>query len=172
VHEGGAEAVTESSSRGFPRPIDSTLHGATDYTVGATLLTAFPRLAGIQGTRSARQVRIAAAIHTGYSTITDYPLGAVKLVPYKVHLALDGLGAVALAATPFVTGQYRKGRKQWVPHVGLALFELTSLLFSDPTGRGDDKSDVEAVRAANLEDPHRKIHEGGPAVRPASASTA
>jgi hypothetical protein len=64
-----------------PRPVDSTLHGVVDYTAGATLLTVFPRAAGIHGTRAARQVRAAAAIHAGYSTITDYPLGAVKVLP-------------------------------------------------------------------------------------------
>ena len=41
-----------------PRPIDATLHGVTDYTAGTLLLTVFPRLAGIEGTRSARQIRI------------------------------------------------------------------------------------------------------------------
>ena len=152
-----------------PRPVDATLHGMTDYTVGATLLSVFPRLAGIEGTRSARQIRTAAAIHAGYSTITDYPLGIVKLLPYKAHLALDALGALALAATPFVTGQYKRGRRQWVPHVGLCLFELGSLAMTDPTGRGDYHGDVEAVRAANREDPQAKIREGGPAVVPASA---
>src|SRR3954447_25683280 len=101
----------------FPRPIDSTLHGVTDYTVGTTLMTAFPKLAGIEGTRSARQIRIAGAIHASYSTVTDYPLGIVKALPYKAHLALDAIGALALAATPFVTGQLKEGRKQWVPHV-------------------------------------------------------
>src|SRR5829696_8898979 len=152
-----------------PRPVDATLHGVVDYSAGTFLLTAFPRLAGIEGTRSARQVRTAAAIHGGYSTITDYPLGVVKLLPYQAHLAIDALGALALAATPFVTGQWKKGRKQWVPHVALALFELNSLVMSDPTGLGDYKADVEAVRAANTEDPHAKIHEGGRAVTPASA---
>jgi hypothetical protein len=152
-----------------PRPIDSTLHGATDYTVGATLLTAFPRLADIEGTPSARQVRIAAAIHAGYSTLTDYELGIVKLIPFKAHLVLDAIGALALAATPLVTGQYRKGRRQWVPHVGLAIFELASLVMTDPTGKGDFHGDVEAVRKANMEDPHRKIYEGPAAVRVARA---
>ena len=61
-----------------PRPVDSTLHGVVDYSAGALLLTAFPRLAGIEGTRSARQIRTAGAIHAGYSTMTDYPLGVVK----------------------------------------------------------------------------------------------
>jgi hypothetical protein len=31
-----------------PRPIDSTLHGVTDYTVGTLLMTAFPRLVGVR----------------------------------------------------------------------------------------------------------------------------
>ena len=149
-----------------PKPVDATLHGVVDYSGGALLLTALPKLAGVEGTRAARQIRIAGAVHAGYSTLTAYPLGAVKLIPFKAHLALDALGALALAATPFVTGQYRKGRRQWVPHVALCLFELSSLAMTDPTGLGDFKGDVDAVRAANREDPHRKIHEGGPAVTP------
>jgi hypothetical protein len=155
-----------------PRPIDSTLHGVTDYSVGTFLMTAFPKVAGIEGTRSARQIRTAGAIHAGYSTVTDYPLGVVKALPYKAHLAIDAIGALALAATPFVTGQWKKGPDQWVPHVALCLFELGSLAMTDPTGRGDYHGDVEAVRQANQEDPGRKIHEGPPAVRPASATAA
>jgi hypothetical protein len=152
-----------------PRPIDSTLHGVTDYTAGTTLMTVFPRWAGIEGTESARQIRRAGAIHAGYAMLTDYPLGVVKVIPYQAHLALDAVGALALAATPFVTGQFKKGAKHWVPHVALCLFELGSLMMSDPTGRGDFHGDVEAVRAANMEDPHRKIRDRRPAVVPAVA---
>jgi hypothetical protein len=156
----------------LPRPVDSTLHGVVDYTAAATLLTALPRLAGLRGTRSAGQIRIAGAVHGGYSTLTRYPLGIVKVIPYRVHLALDALGAAALAATPFVTGQWKKGRRQWLPHVGLALFELQSLLISDPSGRGDFHGDVEKVHEANMEDPQRKIHDGARAVRPGVARAA
>jgi hypothetical protein len=162
--------MSESLSGGFPRPVDATLHGVVDYTAGATLLTAFPALAGIEGTRSARQIRTAGAIHAGYSTLTDYPLGVAKLLPFQAHLALDAIGALALAATPFVTGQYREGRRQWVPHVALCLFELASLAVTDPTGRGDYHGDVEAVRRANTEDPRRKIHDGPRAVTPAAVA--
>jgi hypothetical protein len=161
--------MTENSTAGWSRPIDSMLHGATDYTVGATLTTVFPRLAGIDGTRAARQIRIAGAIHAGYSTLTDYPLGIVKVLPFKAHLAIDAIGALALAATPFVTGQFLRGRDQWVPHVALSAFELASLALTDPTGRGDYKVDVEAVRRANMEDPGRKVHERRLAVTPAAA---
>jgi hypothetical protein len=153
----------------MPRPVDSTLHGVVDYTAGAFLLTGFPKVAGIEGTRSARQIRTAAAIHAGYSTITDYPLGVVKLLPFKAHLGIDAIGALALAATPFVTGQYKKGRDQWVPHVALCLFELASLAMTDPTGKGDFHGDVDAVRENNRVDPHRKIYDGRAAVTPAVA---
>ncbi len=147
-----------------PRPVDATLHGVVDYTAGAFLMTAFPKVAGIEGTRAASQIRRAGAIHAGYSTLTDYPLGVVKVLPFQAHLALDAVGAVALAATPFVTGQFRKGRRHWIPHVALCLFELASLALTDPTGRGDFHGDVESVREANMEDPHRKIYNGGRAV--------
>ena len=148
-----------------PRPVDSTLHGVVDYMAGAALTTVLPKLAGVEGTRSARQMRIAGAAHAGYSTMTDYPLGIVKLLPFKAHLALDAIGALAVGATPFVTGQYKEGRRQWVPHVALCAFELMSLAMTDPTGRGDYHGDVDAVREANREDPHRKIYEGPPAVK-------
>ncbi len=147
-----------------PRPVDATLHGVVDYTAGAFLMTAFPKVAGIEGTRAASQIRRAGAIHAGYSTLTDYPLGVVKVLPFQAHLALDAVGAVALAATPFVTGQFLKGRRHWIPHVALCLFELASLALTDPTGRGDFHGDVESVREANMEDPHGKIYNGGRAV--------
>jgi hypothetical protein len=135
-----------------PRPVDATLHGVVDYTAGTLLMTVVPRLAGTAGTRSARQIRTAGAFHAGYSALTDYPLGAAKLIPYKAHLALDAVGALALAATPFVTGQFKRGRRQWVPHVALSVFELASLAMTDPTGRGDYHGDVDAVRRANRVD--------------------
>jgi hypothetical protein len=147
-----------------PRPVDATLHGVVDYSAGTFLMSALPHLAGLAGTPAGRQIRAAGAFHVGYSTMTDYPLGIVRRLPFKAHLALDAAGALALAATPFVTGQWKKGRRQWLPHVGLCLFELASLAMTDPTGRGDFHGDVESVRRANTEDPHRKIYDGGPAV--------
>jgi hypothetical protein len=93
----------------------------------------------------------------------------LKVLPFRAHLAIDAIGAVTLAATPFVTGQFKKGRSQWVAHVALCMFELASLAMSDPTGRGDYKADVQAVQQANMEDPRRKIYDGPRAVVPASA---
>jgi hypothetical protein len=129
-------------------------------------MTVLPRLVGVSGTPTARQMRIAGATHAGYSTITDYPLGIAKVIPYKVHLAIDAAGALAVAATPFVTGQFHRGPKQWVPHVALCAFELASLAMSDPTGLGDYHGDVEKIRQANMADPNGQIRENGRAVHP------
>ena len=152
-----------------PRPVDATLHGVVDYTAGTLLVTAFPKLVRLGGTRAGRQIRISGAIHAGYSTLTNYPLGIIKLIPFKAHLALDAAGAVALAAAPFVSGEFKKGRRHWVPHVALAAFEFASLAITDPTGRGNWHGDLEAVRRANMEDPSRKIYDGRRAVTPAVA---
>jgi hypothetical protein len=152
-----------------PRPIDSTLHGVIDYQMAALLVTALPRLIGVNGTRAARQIRIAGLFHGAYSSVTNYPLGVVKALPYKAHLAFDAAGALTLAAAPFVTGQYRRGARQWMPQVGLCLLELSSLLLTDPTGRGDYHGDVAAVQAANTVSPRERIYEGGAAVRRAVA---
>lgn len=153
------------------QPIDPTLHGATDYMAGSTLLSVFPRLTGIESTESARQIRISGAAHLAYSTLTDYPLGIRRLIPYRVHLALDAVGALALAAVPFVTGQWRRGRRQWAPQVGVAAFELISLVMTDPTGHGEYHGDLEAVRAANALIP-RDVIDGPPAVKRGVALTA
>jgi hypothetical protein len=152
-----------------PRPIDSTLHGFTDYTVGTALMTALPRLLHVEGTETGNQMRATGAAHVGYSVFTAYPPGVVKLIPFKVHLAIDAVGALAVGALPFITGQWKKGRKHWVPHVALCAFELTSLVMTDPTGKGDFHGDVDSVRQANMEDPKRKIYEGPRAVKAGSA---
>jgi hypothetical protein len=85
--------MTQNSSRGWPRPIDATLHGVTDNSAGTVLMTVFPSLVGLNGTTAGTQIPVAGAVHAGDSKITDYPLGVVKVIPYKVHLALDALGA-------------------------------------------------------------------------------
>ena len=124
VREGGAQALRRAPSPGWPRRRGPPPQGGRPPQAGRGPP---PGPRGSWASRArARRGRSAwrAPIHAGYSTLTDYPLGVVKLIPYKAHLALDALGAVALAATPFVTGQFRKARSQWLPHVGLCLFEL------------------------------------------------
>ncbi|HEX2087896.1 MAG TPA: hypothetical protein VHF89_19575 [Solirubrobacteraceae bacterium] len=113
------------------RPIDPLLHGGLDYQTAA-LLQVLPRALGIGGSAEGRVLRAAGAVHGGYSLFTDYELGAVRVIPYRVHLALDAVWALALGASPFLTGGRRRGRRHWLPHVILAGYELAALALSKP----------------------------------------
>jgi hypothetical protein len=48
---------------------------------------------------------------------------------------------------------------------------VAAMAVSDPSGYGDCRRDVEAVRRANAEDLRRKVYNSTPAVRPAGAAT-
>lgn len=113
------------------RLIDPPLHGVMDYSTGA-LLQVLPKALDVEGTPAARVLRAAGAVHGGYSLFTDYELGAVKAIPFPVHLKLDALWAVALGAAPFITGDWKKGRRHWLPHVLLAAYELGSVAMTEP----------------------------------------
>ena len=117
-----------------PTPITSKVHGVLDYTTGAQL-----QLLGDE------QLRIAGGIHAGYSLFTDYELGLVRVLPYRAHLALDALWTVGVAALPFVTGAYKKGRRHWLPHLLVAGWEALSLLMSETEAR--DKAPERAAEA-------------------------
>jgi hypothetical protein len=65
---------------------------------------------------------------------TDYELGLVKLIPYKVHLALDTVGALALATAPWLAGR-DDPLDRWIP-TAVGLYELSAVALSDPGGRG------------------------------------
>jgi hypothetical protein len=129
-----------------PTPITSKVHGLLDYATGAQL-----QLLGD------KPLKIAGAVHAGYSVVTDYELGIVKVLPYRAHLALDALWTVGVAASPFVTGQYRKGTHRWLPHVLIAAWEATSLLMSETEARSRAP---ERARAANEYDSSARITHG------------
>ena len=113
------------------RMIDPARHGALDYQTGA-LFQALPKLLDLQGEKAGTIFHAFGAAHGGYSLFTDYELGVVKVIPFRVHMALDALWTVGLAAAPFATGAYKKGRRHWLPHVLFALYETAALAMTQP----------------------------------------
>lgn len=67
-----------------------------------------------------------------YSLLTDYRLGLLKLIPFRLHLLLDLLGGVFLAASPWLFGF---AGHVWLPHVVLGAGEILVVLL---TSRRDD----------------------------------
>ncbi len=99
------------------RIIPTGVHGALDYLASGVNL-AFPRLLGLHDAPwAARAPRIDGVAGAGYSLITDYELGALKVLPMPVHLAFDAAKGVFMAASPWLFGFAENGTRYWLPHV-------------------------------------------------------
>ncbi len=82
--------------------VPAKIHGVADYASGLALILV-ALLVGGSDEAVATGVVLGAVLLV-VSVLTDYPLGIVRVVPFKVHSAGDYLGAVALIAAPFVLG--------------------------------------------------------------------
>ena len=99
------------------RIIPTGVHGALDYLASGVNL-AFPRLLGLHDPHwAARVPRIDGVAGAGYSLITDYELGALKVLPMPVHLAFDAAKGIFMAASPWLFGFAENGTRYWLPHV-------------------------------------------------------
>ena len=82
------------------REIPTNVHGVLDYLASGINLLA-PSLLGLEDVpQPALTPRLAGAAGTAYSLITDYELGAVKLLPMRTHLAMDVVKGAFLATSP------------------------------------------------------------------------
>lgn len=88
-----------------PRFITKTIHAFLDYPVALTLMAA-PFLLGLGETNPiALWLSVATGVAAFLLTVlTDHMLGAVRVLPYSFHLAVDAIVGVAFLAAPFVFG--------------------------------------------------------------------
>jgi hypothetical protein len=92
----------------MPKPISTRTHGVIDYVTAGTLM-ALPFLLGWTG--RARSLALGAGIATlGTSLMTNYELGAVRLLPMRAHLSIDGAQASALMGAPRMVNDRWAGR--------------------------------------------------------------
>lgn len=108
------------------RFIDSTWHAALDYVFGA-LMIGSPWLYLFADVPEAKWVAVACGVvGTGMAFITDYEAGFLKIIPYKVHLAVDVLSGLVLIAAPWVIGFTRT----LVPMLIIGVLEIAIVVFS------------------------------------------
>ena len=110
------------------RIIPTRVHGMLDYVTAPALLAA-PELFKLKAVpASALAPRIAGGGAAAYSAMTNYELGAVKVLPMTAHLALDAASGALLAASPWLFGFATAGRRYWLPHVLVGAFEIVAAL--------------------------------------------
>ena len=104
--------------------IPTKVHGAVDMATGPVLIAA-PTLLRMNGNKGAtippRAVGAAALVN---ALFTDFEFGLKRLLPMRTHLALDAVGGITLAATPFLTRASKKGVRHWLPHALLGANEV------------------------------------------------
>lgn len=101
--------------------IDTKTHGIIDYLTGALLLVA-PYLFGFaNGGVEQWFPQVIGAAMLLMSLLTNYELSAAKVIPLKVHLTVDVIGGILLAASPWLFGF---ADFIWWPHLIVGLMEI------------------------------------------------
>jgi hypothetical protein len=125
--------------------IPTRIHGMIDYLFGL-LLIASPWLFGFDDESTAKWIpMIIGAGVMVYSVLTDYELGAARVIPMSVHLLLDAAGGILLAASPWLFGF---ADEVWVPHLVLGLIELGTALMTQREPQRDEREIPSARRMA------------------------
>ena len=110
--------------------VSTKTHGVIDYATAGALLGAPALLRGAD-----LLARLALTVAGGgilaTSLLTDYELGARRVVPMKVHLALDAATGAGLLAAPFLLGAKGAGIGGWLPHLLAGAGEVAAALLTE-----------------------------------------
>jgi hypothetical protein len=110
------------------RLLTTRLHALLDYLF-AGVLVALPWVVGFADGGPAQWMPVGAgAALLVYSLLTDYELGALRRLQVPVHLWLDTVLGLALAASPWV---FAFDERVWVPHLAAGVVLLLAALVSD-----------------------------------------
>ncbi|GAB3903093.1 SPW repeat protein [Larkinella knui] len=109
------------------RLIPTKVHGMLDYISGVFFAIS-PWVLGFATGDAAQWVPIIlGGMAIVYSVFTDYELGLVRRLPMPVHLTLDVLSGVVMAASPWLFGF---ADRVYLPHVVFGIIEIGAGLFT------------------------------------------
>lgn len=108
--------------------ISTRTHGVLDLLSAGTLI-ALPRMLG-WGERLTNALTNVAIGTLGYSLLTDYEFGVLRILPMRGHLAIDAMSGAALCASPAMFPE--EDRSTHATLVALGLFELGAALMTRP----------------------------------------
>jgi hypothetical protein len=117
--------------------ISTKLHSRLDYITGI-LFIAIPWISDFNEVLPATWTFIAiGAIVLLMSFFTDYEGGIVRSLPIRIHINLDMVTGLFLAASPWILGF---DDKVYLPHLVLGLFETAASLMTVRVARGEKES--------------------------------
>ena len=127
------------------RFVTKNIHARLDYPV-ALMLMAAPLALGLgESTPAARWLSVATGLAAITLTLfTDHALGVVRMLPYRVHVLVDGLVGVAFLIAPVALGF--RGIDAWYYWANAAAV-LTVVGLSAPTPAGAPISGPRHARA-------------------------
>jgi hypothetical protein len=103
------------------RFLSTRAHGVIDYLT-VILFIAAPWLFGFADGTAAQWVPVVIGVVILLSSmLTDYELSLARMIPMPVHLGLDLLAGLLLAASPWLFGF---SDRVWMPHLLLGAFEV------------------------------------------------
>jgi hypothetical protein len=111
------------------RLLPAWLHAIADYAVGVSLIVV-ALVVGGPGKAVAAGVVIGAVVLV-VSMLTRYPLGVIKVLPFKVHSAGDYLAVVLLVASPFALGFNHGARGLTTFYIGAGVAVLLVSLITN-----------------------------------------
>lgn len=121
--------------------IPRKLHGILDYVVGAALVAA-PWIFGFADNGPATYVPVVLGLGTLlYSAFTNYEVGLVRVIPFRVHMVFDVVAGAFLAASPWLLGY---ADRVYLPHLIVGIVEIIAGL----TTRDSSVHAVPATRTA------------------------
>jgi SPW repeat len=84
------------------KPIPARVHGVLDYAVVAAFLNA-PLVLGFHGT-PAEIVYWLSGIHLLLTGFTDFRLGVFRVIPFRIHGALELVAGLFVLVAPWIFG--------------------------------------------------------------------
>ncbi|AOC97036.1 MULTISPECIES: SPW repeat domain-containing protein [Flavobacterium] len=114
------------------KPINTKTHGYMDYIMGVFLI-ASPSLFNLNHEKPESSVfYVLGAATIIYSLMTDYELGFLKVIPMPIHLIVDFLSGLFLAASPWLLGF---SETVYGPHLTLGIIEIGAALLTSTQPR-------------------------------------
>jgi hypothetical protein len=108
--------------------LNSRAHGILDYLLGV-LLILLPGVMNLPDGPASMVPTTLGAVTIFYSLLTRYEFGLLKVIPLRVHLGIDVVSGIFLAASPWF---FNFAEQVWKPHAIIGVVEVASAIL---TGR-------------------------------------